>query len=502
MYGETDPELTASVDGLVDGDSIDYSLSREIGEDAGTYTITVEAKASQGNYTVTCKDAVFTINPSQEEITVTVTGNSDTVTYDGEEHTVTGYTVTGNENTDIKLTANTEASVSGTNATTYYMGLNEDSFTVESNNYSNVNLVVVDGYLTIKASTYSVENPNDVTYNGESQKQSPVIKDGDKTLVEGTDYELKYSEDTTNAGKVTVTVIGKGNYEGEVNVQYNINKATLKVTTYSASKQYDGKALTAQGEVTELVNNETVTLTTNGSQTEVGSSTNTYELVWGTANEANYIVEEELGTLTVTEAKKVNPTPVSPDNGNNNGGSDSNVVPAPVNPTPAPTPTAEPSKSDVTPSEVILEEDDTVEPSADTETINDDDVTPENAGKKKSWALINLICAVASMLLGIFLLFSKKEKEDEDDSNQDNVQMTSSEDEETNSQVRHSRWKVVAVIDAIISIVLFILTENITLPMVLVDKWTLLMFALTCVNVVSLILGRRFHEEDQEEEQA
>ena len=104
------------------------------------------------------------------------------------------------------------------------------------------------------------------------------------------------------------------------------------------------------------------------------------------------------------------------------------------------------------------------------------------------------------MLLGIFLLFSKKEKEDEDDSNPDNIQMTSSEDEEANKQVRHSRWKVLAVVDAIISIVLFILTENITLPMVLVDKWTLLMFALTCVNVVSLILGRRFHDEDQEEQ--
>ena len=105
------------------------------------------------------------------------------------------------------------------------------------------------------------------------------------------------------------------------------------------------------------------------------------------------------------------------------------------------------------------------------------------------------------MLLGIFLLFSKKE-EQEDDSNPDNIQMSTNEDEEANKQVRHSRWKVLAVVDAIISIVLFILTENITLPMVLVDKWTLLMFALTCVNVVSLILGRRFHDEDQEEEQA
>ncbi len=514
-YGEADPTLSASVNGLVEGDSIDYSLSRESGENAGTYTINVAGQASQGNYTVTYKEGTLTIKASQEKITVTVTGNSDEVTYDGNLHTVEGYTVTGTEDTDIKLTAKSEALASGVNAGTYNMGLSEDSFTVESNNYSNIELVVVDGKLTIKASKYTVENPSDVTYNGESQKQSPVIKDGDKVLEEGKDYELKYSEDTTNAGTVTVTVIGKGNYEGTIETTYTINKATLNVTTNSATRSYNGEALTAEGKVTGLVNGETTTVKTTGSQTEVGSSVNTYELVWESAKASNYDVKEELGTLTVTESKEVTPTPTpTPDNndgGNNNGGNDNSgntdVVPtpspAPVNPTPAPTPTVEPSDSEVTPSEVIPEEEtNTVEPSTDTETI-DDDATPENGSKKKAWALINLICAVASMLLGIALLFSKREKDDdEDDSNPNNVQMTTDEQDEESNPIRYRRWKVVAVIDAIISIVLFILTENITLPMVLVDKWTLLMFALTCVNIVSLILGRRFHDQDEKEEQA
>jgi len=50
------------------------------------------------------------------------------------------------------------------------------------------------------------------------------------------------------------------------------------------------------------VNGETATVTMTGSQTEVGSSPNTYSIKWGTANPKNYRVTERLGTLTVEAA--------------------------------------------------------------------------------------------------------------------------------------------------------------------------------------------------------
>ena len=54
--------------------------------------------------------------------------------------------------------------------------------------------------------------------------------------------------------------------------------------------------------ITGLVNGESATVTANGSQTEVGSSDNTYSINWGTTNKDNYEVTENLGTLTVTKS--------------------------------------------------------------------------------------------------------------------------------------------------------------------------------------------------------
>lgn len=87
-----------------------------------------------------------------------------------------------------------------------------------------------------------------------------------------------------------------------------IKPATLKVTTFSASKTYDGAPLTASGTMTGLVNGETATFTTTGTATEVNAPTgtqNTYDIDWnGSAKESNYKVEADIGTLMVTEYDK------------------------------------------------------------------------------------------------------------------------------------------------------------------------------------------------------
>ena len=56
VYGDEDPELTATVSGLKNGDAesvIAYTLSRVEGEDVGTYAITPAGTEEQGNYNVT-----------------------------------------------------------------------------------------------------------------------------------------------------------------------------------------------------------------------------------------------------------------------------------------------------------------------------------------------------------------------------------------------------------------------------------------------------------------
>ena len=77
-----------------------------------------------------------------------------------------------------------------------------------------------------KASVKGISNKN---YNGKSQKQSIKVKLGKKTLKQGTDYTVSY-KNNKNIGKATVTIKGKGKYEGSI-------KKTFQITvgkTYTA----------------------------------------------------------------------------------------------------------------------------------------------------------------------------------------------------------------------------------------------------------------------------
>ena len=48
-----------------------------------------------------------------------------------------------------------------------------------------------------------------------------VVKDGDKMLVEGTDYEVT-CENNVDVGTVTVIIAGKGNDSGEMSATFEI----------------------------------------------------------------------------------------------------------------------------------------------------------------------------------------------------------------------------------------------------------------------------------------
>ncbi|SFK98664.1 Transglutaminase-like superfamily protein [Lachnospiraceae bacterium KH1T2] len=65
-------------------------------------------------------------------------------------------------------------------------------------------------------------------YDGSSKKPDVIVKKGGQTLTNGSDYELEFSDDTVNAGTVTLKVIGKGEYIGTVVKNYTITPASLK----------------------------------------------------------------------------------------------------------------------------------------------------------------------------------------------------------------------------------------------------------------------------------
>ncbi|WP_303149572.1 MBG domain-containing protein [Adlercreutzia equolifaciens] len=86
----------------------------------------------------------------------------------------------------------------------------------------------------------AIQGLENVVYNGADQLQHEkiVVKDGGKTLVEGKDYELKWSDDTKNVGTVRVTVVGINNYTGEDWAEYQIMHFPVTVTANGAGKTY------------------------------------------------------------------------------------------------------------------------------------------------------------------------------------------------------------------------------------------------------------------------
>ena len=465
----------------------------------------IEAKAENSNYKTATVEYDLEVTPRP----VTLTSATDSKPYDGTPLTKPEVTVGGDgfvdgEGATFAVTG-TITNV-GTKANTFGYALNENTLA------SNYNISTELGTLTITPKTITpdqpgtpdeektgitVENPGDVKYDGKDHAEKPVIKDEKTgvTLEEGKDYEIVYPEDIKNAGEITATVVGKGDYEGSFEIKFNILKRDVTFTSATDSKQYDGNALTnGNVEITGdgFIEGEGATFNVTGSITDVGSTNNafTYAMNEGT-NADNYNVTVVEGTLTVSEQPVV-PTPATPTTPSNNTPARTNNVPArvvtnPTTTTPAPEATVEPEKAETTPA-----------PTAKPEKIKEE-ATPQ-AAPKGHWALINLIAAMLSVVLAVVALLAKHAKDEDDEDKDDQVVANENEDDE-NESTRHRRWKVIATIDAILAVVVFILTENLAHDMVLVDKWTLLMVLFGLISIVSTYFARKWHEEDEDEDE-
>ena len=327
----TNGEVTVSGDGFAkdEGATYDVTGSRtKVGTSKNTFTYELKSNTTASNYNIEVKFGDLIVTAEDGEVVVTITGHSDSVEYDGNEKSVSGYEVTiteGSKYTTDDFTFNGTAEAKGTEAGTYLMGLNADQFTNTNDNYTQVTFIVNDGTLTITPKSINpddekngitVTDPENSIYDGNEHINGLTVTDSklNTTLVEGTDYTLTYSGDLINVGTVTITIKGIGNYTGEFTKTYQILPREYTVTTNTDSKVYDGNPLTAGGTVNNLVKDETVNLTMTGSQTDVGTSDNTYELNWtGSAKESNYTHgKDSIGTLTVTK-QSIAPDPEHPE---------------------------------------------------------------------------------------------------------------------------------------------------------------------------------------------
>ena len=334
----TNGEVTVSGDGFAKDEGATYDVTgsqTEVGESKNTFKYELKSNTKASNYNIKKVEGDLRVTAEDGEVVVTITGHSDSVEYDGNEKAVSGYDVTiteGSKYTTDDFTFNGTAEAKGTEAGTYSMGLNADQFTNTNDNYTQVTFIVNDGTLTINPKSITPDGPDtpkeektgitvtdpiNSTYDGNEHINGLTVTDSklNTTLAEGTDYTLTYSGDLINVGTVTITIKGIGNYTGEFTKTYQILPREYTVTTNTDSKVYDGNPLTAGGTVNNLVDGETVNLTMTGSQTDVGTSDNTYELNWtGSAEKSNYTHgKDSIGTLTVKAKSIVPEGPDTPD---------------------------------------------------------------------------------------------------------------------------------------------------------------------------------------------
>lgn len=641
----------------------------------------VNTNKSFKNVTFVVQDGSMTITQNTAEVTVTITGSEETKEYNGSEQTLEGFqsTVSGAEKAQIQvsLKAGKTAQAKGTNVGKYSMNLKAEDFEATSDNYSNIKVVVAkDGTLTITSQSIDpgtdpekpnpdytgakVNSPKDSVYDGKEHKWSPTVTDKTKTLELGKDYTVEYStSDFTNVGTIEVTITGIGNYSGTVKRSYKVTPKEYTVTTDSATKTYSGTALTAGGKVEGIVSGETVEFTTTGSQTEVGTSKNTYELVWKSAKATNYtLAKESIGELTVKaksivpdgpdtpDEKKTGITVSEPSNSKYDGkehrevltvtdtktgkelvaGTDYSVTyssdlvnagtvkvtvaglgnysgsftktykitkrsvtltsatvskvydgsaltntsitvsgdgfvegegasyevtgtqtevgnsanafeyklnektlasnynitkvvgtltitaaPAPVTPVTPSTPSTPssttsttprtPSAPQVTTPAETVEKETTPKAEPKKEEKVEEEYTPK-ASPQYYWALINLICAILTVLFGLLLLISKRHKDEDDDEEDDETkQQTNNDDEENEQEKKRGLFtRVLAVLIAIVSVVFFLVTEDLSLPWTWTDQWTIWMVVIGLVQIVVFFVGRKWKNVDNDDE--
>ena len=485
---KADKKLEAGTDYTVEYSTMNF-------KDVGTVEVTITGK---GNYTGTVKRS-YKVTPKE----YTVTTDSATKTYSGTALTAGGkvegivsgetveFTTTGSQ-TEVGTSKNTYELVWKSAKATNYTLAKESigKLTVKAKS------IIPDGPDTPdeKKTGITVSEPSDSKYDGKEHKEVLTVTDTKtgKELVAGTDYSVTYSSDLVNAGTVTMKVAGLGNYTGSFTKTYKITKRSVTLTSATVSKVYDGSALTNTSIAVSgdgFVEGEGASYEVTGTQTEVGNSANAFEYKLNENTLAsNYSITKVVGTLTITAA----PAPVTPATPS---------TPSTPSSTTSTTPRT-PSAPQVTTPVETVEKETTPKAEPKKEEKVEEEYTPK-ASPQYYWALINLICAILTVLFGLLLLISKRHKDEDDDEEDDETkdQTTTNDDEDKEQEKKRGLFtRVLAVLIAIVSVVFFLVTEDLSLPWTWTDQWTIWMVVIGLVQIVVFFVGRKWKNVDNDDE--
>ena len=241
----TKKEVTASTgenEGFVKGQGAAYDVTgsqTDVGESDNTFTYTLNKGTKADNYTITTAEGKLSITPVTDKVTVTITEKSGTATYDGKEHTVTGYESMTADNPlydedSVEENPTVMWAAKGTNVGEYPVGIVAGDFKNTNANFTNVEFVVVDGALEITPAPVTLQAPiASKTYDGEPLK----AEDYGHSYVEGVNFADDFAAviltgSQTLVGSSSSLITGVIPKEGKQLKNYNFTfvPGTLTIT--------------------------------------------------------------------------------------------------------------------------------------------------------------------------------------------------------------------------------------------------------------------------------
>ena len=218
-------------------ENTDYTVEYADNTKAGTATITITGK---GNYSgVTTKE--FEITKSDiSNATMTLSNYS--------------YTADGSEKTpQVTIEKGERTLVEGVDfEVAYYDNVAMGKATVTATGLGNYKGTLSQPFAISSSDATSIEgmtvtlSQDSFAYDGTAQVPEVIVGNGSYTLMEGTDYELAFTNNV-DVGTVTITVIGCGYYKDTITAEYKIVGQTIEDAEISAaadSFDYDGEPKT------------------------------------------------------------------------------------------------------------------------------------------------------------------------------------------------------------------------------------------------------------------
>ena len=207
-YGEDDPALTYTSEGLINDDIITGALTREAGENAGTYAILQGGVTAGNNYAISYTGANLTIT----KVGLTVIAKNYAITY-GDAPAGNGVTCEGFVNSE------TASVLGGTLDYDYSYTQYGDvgstyAITPKGLTSTNYDITFAPGTLTVNAKEVGIEWANtSVTYDGKQHVPTATATG----LVNNDEVGITVTGAQTNAGNYTATSsaltgVKKGNY--------------------------------------------------------------------------------------------------------------------------------------------------------------------------------------------------------------------------------------------------------------------------------------------------